>query len=96
MKEVLYEGPGRMKMVDIPKPVAHVGQVVVKVTPCGICGIDTHSYMHEGILFPGTVFGHETVGTIAEIGSGFEGFNIGDRLRSEPPAPARNSAIIAE
>ena len=56
MKAALYEGPGRMKMVDIPKPVAHVGQVAVKVTLCGICGTDTHSYMHEGILFPGTVF----------------------------------------
>jgi len=62
-----------MKMVDIPKPVAHVGQVVVNVTLCGICSTDTHSYMHEGILFPGTVFGHETVGTIAEIGRGVEG-----------------------
>jgi len=85
MKAVLYEGPGRMKMVDIPKPVAHVGQVVVKVTLCGICGIDTHSYMHEGILFPGTVFGHETVGTIAEIGRGVEGFNIGDRVAVGAP-----------
>jgi 2-desacetyl-2-hydroxyethyl bacteriochlorophyllide A dehydrogenase len=85
MKAVLYEGPGRMKMVDIPKPVAHVGQVVVKVALCGICGTDTHSYMHEGILFPGTVFGHETVGTIAEIGRGVEGFNIGDRVAVGAP-----------
>ena len=78
MRAVLYEGPKKMKMVDIPKPVAGPGQVVVKVSLCGICGTDVHAYMHEGILFPGTVLGHETIGTVAEIGSGVEGFKIGE------------------
>jgi len=85
MKAVLYEGPKKMKVIDIPKPVAGAGQVVVKVTLCGICGTDTHSYMHEGILFPGTVFGHETVGIISEIGSGVEGFKAGDRVAVGAP-----------
>jgi 2-desacetyl-2-hydroxyethyl bacteriochlorophyllide A dehydrogenase len=80
MKAVLYEGPGSMKLVELPKPVAGAGEVVVKVTMCGICGTDTHSYMHEGILFPGTVFGHETVGVVAELGQGVEGFAVGDRV----------------
>jgi 2-desacetyl-2-hydroxyethyl bacteriochlorophyllide A dehydrogenase len=74
-----------MKVVDIPKPVAGPGEVVVKVTMCGICGTDTHSYMHEGILFPGTVFGHETIGTVAEIGTGVEGFKLGDRVAVGAP-----------
>jgi L-iditol 2-dehydrogenase len=85
MKAVLYEGPGAMKVVDVPKPVAAAGEVVVKVRLCGICGTDVHSYMHEGILFPGTVFGHETVGTVAEIGQGVEGFEVGDRVAVGAP-----------
>jgi L-iditol 2-dehydrogenase len=85
MRAVLYEGPKKMKMVDIPKPVAGPGQVVVKVSLCGICGTDVHAYMHEGILFPGTVLGHETIGTVAEIGSGVEGFKIGDRVAVGAP-----------
>jgi len=85
MKAVLYEGPRKMKVIDIPKPVAEAGQVVVKVTICGVCGTDVHSYMHEGILFPGTVFGHEIVGTVAEIGAGVEGFKVGDRVAVGPP-----------
>ncbi len=85
MKAVLYEGPGAMKVVDLPKPVAGAGEVVVRVTMCGICGTDTHSYMHEGILFPGTVFGHETVGVVDEIGAGVEGFSIGDRVAVGAP-----------
>jgi threonine dehydrogenase-like Zn-dependent dehydrogenase len=85
MKAVLYEGPGKMKTIDTPKPVAGAGQVVVKVTLCGICGTDVHSYMHEGILFSGTVFGHEAVGTVAEIGNGVEGFEVGDRVAVGAP-----------
>ena len=85
MKAVLYEGPGAMKVVDIPKPEAGPGEVVVKVTMCAICGTDVHSFMHEGILFPGTVFGHETVGVVAEIGAGVEGFTVGDRVAVGAP-----------
>lgn len=85
MKALLYEGLGRARIVDIPKPVASEGQVVVKVVLCGICGTDVHSYMHEGMLSPGTIFGHETVGTVAEIGSGVEGLRIGERVAVGAP-----------
>jgi len=85
MKAVLYEGPRAVKVVDIPKPTAGPGEVVVKVSMCGICGTDVHSYMQEGILFPGTIFGHETIGTVAEIGEGVEGFTVGDRVAVGAP-----------
>jgi len=85
MQAVLYEGPGKVTLIDIPKPVAGPGQVVVKVTMCGICGTDIHSYMYEGILSPGTIIGHETIGTIAEIGAGVEGFKSGERVAVGPP-----------
>jgi 2-desacetyl-2-hydroxyethyl bacteriochlorophyllide A dehydrogenase len=85
MKAILYEGPGRMKTIDIPKPVAGPGQVVVKVTLCAICGTDTHAYMHEGLMVPGTVFGHEIIGTVSEIGAGVEGFKIGERVAVGAP-----------
>jgi threonine dehydrogenase-like Zn-dependent dehydrogenase len=85
MKAVLYEGPNTMRVVDIPKPEAGAGEVVVKVSLCGICGTDVHSYGHEGILSPGTIFGHETVGTVAEIGQGVEGLAVGDRVAVGAP-----------
>lgn len=85
MKAVLYEGPRAMKVVDIPKPVAGAGEVLVKVSLVGICGTDTHSYMHEGIMSPGTVFGHETVGTVAELGAGVQSFKVGDRVAVGAP-----------
>ncbi len=85
MKAALYEDVRTIKMIDIQKPVADAGQVVVKVKYCGICGTDTHSYMHEGILSPGTIFGHETVGVIESIGDGVEGFEIGERVAVGAP-----------
>lgn len=85
MKVVVYEGVGALRLEERPKPKAKDGTVVVKVKYCGICGTDIHAYMHEGELFPGTVFGHETVGTIEEIGSNVEGFCIGDRVAVGAP-----------
>lgn len=80
MKAALYEGVGRIRMVDIPKPVPGPGEIVIKVDYCGICGTDIHAYMYEGIIAPGTVLGHETVGTIVEMGSGINGLKVGDRI----------------
>ncbi|MBP2663241.1 MAG: Tdh [Firmicutes bacterium] len=85
MKVVVYEGVRSMKLEERNKPQAGPGEVVVKVKYCGICGTDTHSYMHEGILSPGTVFGHETVGIIEEIGSGVEGYKVGERVAVGAP-----------
>ncbi|HHV12019.1 MAG TPA: alcohol dehydrogenase catalytic domain-containing protein [Clostridiales bacterium] len=85
MKVAVYEGVRSIRFEDRPKPQAGAGEVVVQVKYCGICGTDIHAYMHEGILFPETVPGHETVGIIEEIGSGVEGFNIGDRVAVGAP-----------
>ena len=45
----------RIDRVDDPTPTA--GEVVVRVTGCGICGSDIH--LAEGLCEPGTVLGHE-------------------------------------
>lgn len=85
MRAVRYEGPGALTVVDLPRPGVGPGHVLVRITLCGICGTDVHSYLHPGILVPGTVFGHEAVGTVAEIGAGVAGFEIGDRVAIGAP-----------
>lgn len=80
MKVAVYEGVRSIRFEERPKPKAGVGEVLVKVKYCGICGTDIHAYMHEGILSPETVPGHETVGIIEEIGDGVEGFKVGDSV----------------
>jgi 2-desacetyl-2-hydroxyethyl bacteriochlorophyllide A dehydrogenase len=85
MKAAVYNGVRDVTLEERPKPIAEPGEVVVKVKYCGICGTDLHSYLHEGIIAPGTIFGHETVGTVHEIGSGVEGWKVGDRVAVGPP-----------
>lgn len=85
MKVARYQGVKRVEIMELPKPKAELGEVIVKVKYCGICGTDLHAYLHEGIIEPDTIFGHETVGTVEEIGENVEGWSIGDRVAVGPP-----------
>ncbi|MHB9863675.1 zinc-dependent alcohol dehydrogenase [Streptomyces sp. YIM S03343] len=80
MQAVRYDGPGKVGLVEIPTPKPGPGEVLVKISMCGICGTDVHAYKEEGVLFPGTVLGHEAVGRVAELGPGVTGLTTGDRV----------------
>lgn len=81
--------PGRIEpRHDATRPQAAAGEVLVAVKACGICGSDLHMFRDgtyrdklvrqtpEGYSVPG----HEFAGTIAAIGAGVEGWQIGDRV----------------
>lgn len=62
--------PGVLEMVDRPVPVPGVGQVLIAVEACGICGADSSDI--EGAdpaQQPPRVPGHEVVGRIAALGA---------------------------
>ena len=80
MKVAVYEGVKSIRLEERPDPKAGPGEVDVRIKYCGICGTDVHAYWHEPLDAPGQVFGHETVGTIAEIGKGVEGWKVGERV----------------
>ncbi len=85
MKVALYKGVRNVVFEDRPMLTAGPGEVIVKVEYVGICGTDVHSYMHEGIISPPTVFGHETVGTVHQLGAGVTSCQVGDRVAVGPP-----------
>ena len=85
MKAVHYYGPGKVEMVDIPKPEAGPGQVLVKVAYCGICGTDIHAYSMEGIFQWELILGHEAVGYVEQVGEGVDCVSVGDRVAVGPP-----------
>jgi threonine dehydrogenase-like Zn-dependent dehydrogenase len=87
MKVAVYEGVRSIKLQERPDPKPAPGEVIVKIKYCGICGTDVHAYLHEGLLPPGLVLGHENVGTIAEIGEGVEGWKVGERVVAGSPGP---------
>lgn len=82
MKGLVYDGPGKIALKDIPKPkIEKSTDVVVKITKTTICGTDL------GILHgktpsvkPGTTLGHEGVGIIETTGDSVRNFKKGDRV----------------
>lgn len=63
----------------VPEP--REGEILVRVTVCGVCRTDLH--LTDGDLpprAPGTVPGHEVVGRVAARGPGVARFEVGDRV----------------
>jgi threonine dehydrogenase-like Zn-dependent dehydrogenase len=81
MKALLYEAPHQMRVINLPAPSPAGGEVVLRVGACGICGSDVHGYTGEsGRRSPGQVMGHEFAGTIAALGTGVAGWEVGQRV----------------
>jgi threonine dehydrogenase-like Zn-dependent dehydrogenase len=71
-----------LQPLDDPK-VIDGDDAIIKVTMAGLCGSDLHPFFgREQGLDPGTVMGHELVGTILELGSvaAQSGLKNGDRV----------------
>lgn len=63
------------------------GQVLVKVSACGVCGTDVHIY-HGGKgsaeVVPPVILGHEFSGHIVKLGSGVTGLEEGQLITVDP------------
>lgn len=81
MKAVQFrEVGGSPEVVDVPEPEPGPGQVVLKVTAAGVCHSDfvvMRSPVELGISLPLTL-GHEGAGTVAKLGAGVTGLEIGE------------------
>ncbi|NLL42548.1 MAG: alcohol dehydrogenase catalytic domain-containing protein [Firmicutes bacterium] len=85
MKQAVMTAPGKIEFQQVERPVPGPGQILVKIMRIGVCGSDIHVYhgLHPYTSYP-VVQGHEVAGTIAELGSGVEGFEIGDKVTVQP------------
>lgn len=81
MKALVYEGPWRMALAELPEPVPGPGEVLLRSLAVGICGSDVHGFTGEsGRRKPGMVMGHEAVGEVVALGPGATRFRKGDRV----------------
>jgi len=82
MKALVYGGPGIRTWTDVPDPVIHEPtDVIVRIDSSTICGTDLHILKGDvPAVQPGTILGHEAVGTIEEIGSAVTTLAVGDRV----------------
>lgn len=82
MKALVYHGPGRKAWETVPDPVLQEPtDAIVRIDSSTICGTDLHILKGDvPEVKPGTVLGHEAVGTITEIGSAVTTLSVGDRV----------------
>ncbi len=82
MRAMLLEAPGQpLRLRDRPPPVPGAGEVLIHVRACGVCRTDLHILDGE-LAAPRLplIPGHEIVGTVAGLGPGAKGFDIGSRV----------------
>jgi D-arabinose 1-dehydrogenase-like Zn-dependent alcohol dehydrogenase len=74
-------GSGALDLHEREMPTALPGDVVVKVSACGVCRTDLHVVDGElpGVEAP-IVPGHEIVGVVDVVGSGVTAWQVGDRV----------------
>ncbi|MCE5259766.1 MAG: alcohol dehydrogenase catalytic domain-containing protein [Chloroflexi bacterium] len=99
MKALLVTAPGEIAIRDIPMPEIGPYQALVRIEAASICNstdvkiIDRHFV--SSIPLP-LVLGHESVGTIVQLGSGVRNYQIGQRVlragAQYPPAAGIASA----
>ncbi|MCZ6579651.1 MAG: zinc-dependent alcohol dehydrogenase family protein [Gammaproteobacteria bacterium] len=82
MRAMILEKPGvPLQLLKKPDPIPGPGQVLVKISACGVCRTDLH--VVDGDLpepkLP-IIPGHEIVGRVAGFGEGVDHFKLGERV----------------
>src|SRR6202047_5080830 len=80
MKATVFHAPENIRIEEVPRPHAGIGEAVIRVTLTTICGTDLHIVKGEYPVKPGLVIGHEPVGVIHELGVGVTGYEVGERV----------------
>jgi L-iditol 2-dehydrogenase len=78
MRALWGKAPLQFDLREVPTPTPNVGEVLVRVTGCGICGTDLHflrAMNHEW-----TPLGHELAGCVEEVGAGVSRLRFGDSV----------------
>jgi propanol-preferring alcohol dehydrogenase len=77
----LRENPTPLQRMELPEPVPAKGELLVKVTVCGVCHTELDEI--EGRTppprFP-VVLGHQVVGRVVKTGLGADAFHPGERV----------------
>ena len=82
MKALVYHGPGLRAWETTPDPaILEPTDAIVRIDSSTICGTDLHILKGDvPEVEPGTVLGHEAVGTIVETGAAVTTLQEGDRV----------------
>src|SRR5437868_5693576 len=88
MLAAVYRGINDVRMETVPVPKIGPGEMLVRVHSCGVCGTDLKKISTGSHSAP-RIFGHETSGTVAAVGSGVTSYRPGDRVMVFHHIPCR-------
>jgi alcohol dehydrogenase len=82
MKALIYHGPGQKAWETQDDPtIVEPSDAIVRIDSSTICGTDLHILKGDvPEVQPGTVLGHEAVGTVVETGAAVTTLTEGDRV----------------
>jgi threonine dehydrogenase-like Zn-dependent dehydrogenase len=65
VKALIYKGPEKIKLENIPKPETKKDELLIKIKRVGICGSDFQGYLgNTGRRNPPMIMGHELSGIV--------------------------------
>jgi alcohol dehydrogenase len=82
MEALVYHGPGKRAWEPVQDPTLEAPtDAIVRIDTATICGTDLHILKGDvPEVTPGTILGHEAVGTIEDVGNAVTTFGVGDRV----------------
>ncbi len=81
MQAVVWKSPNTVVVENVDDPkIKEETDAVLRLTTAAICGSDLHMYEGRTPAEPGTIFGHENLGVIEQVGSAVRSIEVGDRV----------------
>lgn len=81
MRAAVVGRGGRYEVVAVPDPSPGPGELLLRVTACGLCGSDLKA---RGAMPEGTIMGHEFCGEVVGVGAGTTGWSEGGHVAVLP------------
>jgi len=79
MRAAVYRGSSVVTVDEVHTPEIGTGEILIRVEACGVCHTDLKKIEYN-LLAPPRIFGHETAGIVAAVGSAVAHYRPGDRV----------------
>lgn len=78
-----------LRLDQVPVQMPGLGELLVRVHACCLCGSDLRIYRHgnERVVYP-AIIGHEMAGVVAAVGEDCSDWQVGDRLAVGADVPS--------
>jgi L-iditol 2-dehydrogenase len=78
MRALWGKAPFQYELREVPVPTPRMGEVLIRVQSCGICGTDLH--FQRAMNREWTPLGHEAAGVVEQVGEGVDRIRPGDAV----------------